>query len=99
MADYFNRHTSDERPGTSVIRVESDQGYPVHQSLSCDHPVEPHPPRGAGACDNGPIGLCRKIIEGQRRNGAQHGVEPRPTNRCLRRLPIDAALQLDACDN
>ena len=32
-------------------------------------------------------------------NSAQHGVEPRPANRRVRRLPIDAALQLHACDN
>jgi plasmid maintenance system killer protein len=34
----------------------------VHQSLGCDHPVEQLPPRVASACDNGPIGLRRKLL-------------------------------------
>jgi len=79
-----------------VIRVEGNQGRPVHQSLGGNHPVEQLPPRVASASDNGPIGLRRKIIERQSWNSAQHGVEPRPANRRLRRLPTDAALQLDA---
>ena len=62
-------------------------------------PVEQLPPRVASACDNGPIGLRRNIIERQRWNSAQHGVEPRPTKRRVRRFPIDTALQLHACDN
>lgn len=37
--------------------------------------------------------------EGQRSDGAQHGVEPRPTNSRPRRLTIDAALELDARHN
>ena len=82
-----------------VIRVERDQGRAVHQSLSRDHPVEQFPPRVASACDNGPVDLRRKIIERQRWNSAQHGVEPRPANGRVGRLPIDAALQLHACDN
>ena len=71
----------------------------MHQSLSCDHPVEQLSSRVANACDNGPIGLRRKIIEFQRWNGAQHCVELRPANGRLRRLPIDAALELDTCGN
>ena len=104
-ADEASSATSMATPATrtrdigELVWVEGDQGCPVHQSLSCDHPVEQFPLRVAGACDNVPVGLCGKIIERQRRNGAQHRVEPCPENRRLRRLPIDAALQLDACDN
>lgn len=56
------------RDAGKVIRVEGDQGCLMHQSLGCDHPVEDHllPPRVASACDDGPIGLRRKIIERQR---------------------------------
>ena len=61
----------------------------MHQSLSCDHPVKQLPSRVAGAGDDVSIGLRRQIIERQRWNGAQHGVEPRPANNPVRRLPID----------
>jgi hypothetical protein len=59
-----------------VIRVEGDQGRPVHQSLGCDHPVEQLPPRVASAGDNGPIGLRRKIRSRRRRLFAGRGSTP-----------------------